>query len=133
MIPKSGKIGLDASASETRPTKGVIMARLRFPQPFMHGHPPIKNVNDVVSEQLTVGQRTADWVVARVGSWGFIIGQSALLGLWAVLDMTTWVMHWDTYPFILMNLVLSLQAAYTSSDDNDEPKPAGVAGSFGST
>lgn len=90
------------------------MARLRFPQPFKHEHPSIKNVNDVVSEQLTVGQRTADWVVARVGSWEFIIGQSALLGLWAVLNMTAWVMHWDPYPFILMNLVLSLQAAYTA-------------------
>ena len=90
------------------------MARPKFPGPFTHEHPSIKNVNDVISEHLTIGQRTADWVVTRVGSWGFIIGQSVLLGLWAILNMTAWVMHWDPYPFILMNLVLSMQAAYTA-------------------
>jgi uncharacterized membrane protein len=93
---------------------GVTMARPKFPQPFMHEHPSIRNINDVIGDQLTVGQRTADWVVARVGSWGFIIGQSALLGLWAILNVTAWVRHWDPYPFILMNLVLSMQAAYTA-------------------
>jgi uncharacterized membrane protein len=37
-----------------------------------------------------------------------------LLSLWAALNVTAWVRHWDPYPFILMNLVLSLQAAYTA-------------------
>jgi uncharacterized membrane protein len=90
------------------------MPKLKFPQPYRHEHPQVKNVNEVISEQLTVGQRAADWVVARVGSWGFIIGQSSLLGIWAILNVTAWINHWDPYPFILMNLVLSLQAAYTA-------------------
>lgn len=90
------------------------MADIRFPQPYRHEHGPIRNINEVISEQLTFGQRAADWIAAKVGSWQFIIGQSALLSVWAILNMTAWVRHWDPYPFILMNLVLSLQAAYTA-------------------
>jgi uncharacterized membrane protein len=85
-----------------------------FPPPFRHEHAPIKNVNEVIKEQLTLGQRASDWIAAKVGSWEFIIGQSMLLTLWAILNVTAWVRHWDPYPFILMNLVLSLQAAYTA-------------------
>jgi uncharacterized membrane protein len=86
----------------------------RFPPPYRHEHGPIKNVNEVVKEQLTAGQRASDWIAAKVGSWHFIIGQSALLTLWAILNVTAWMRHWDPYPFILMNLVMSLQAAYTA-------------------
>jgi uncharacterized membrane protein len=85
-----------------------------FPPPYRHEHGPIKNVNEVVREQLTAGQKASDWIAAKVGSWHFIIGQSALLTLWAILNVTAWMRHWDPYPFILMNLVLSLQAAYTA-------------------
>src|SRR5512140_1061811 len=90
------------------------MTKPTFPQPYRHDHAPVRNINEVISEQLTVGQRAADWVVAKVGSWGFIIGQSLLLTGWAILNVTAWIQHWDPYPFILMNLVLSLQAAYTA-------------------
>lgn len=85
-----------------------------FPKTYRHEHGPVKNVNEVVREQLTVGQKAADWVAARVGSWEFIIAQSVVLTVWAVLNVTGWVRHWDPYPFILMNLVLSMQAAYTA-------------------
>lgn len=90
------------------------MTRPTFPHPYQHDHAPVRNLNEVISEQLTLGQRIADWVVALVGSWGFIISQSTLLCLWAFLNLTAWMRHWDPYPFILMNLVLSLQAAYTA-------------------
>ncbi|ABB31440.1 protein of unknown function DUF1003 [Geobacter metallireducens RCH3] len=90
------------------------MKRPTFPAPYKHEHAPVKNVNEVITEQLTIGQKAADWIAARVGSWEFIIGQSVLLTLWALLNVTAWVRHWDPYPFILMNLVLSLQAAYTA-------------------
>ena len=49
-----------------------------------------------------------------MGSWRFIIVQSVLLVAWVILNIAAWVQHWDPYPFILMNLVLSLQAAYTA-------------------
>jgi uncharacterized membrane protein len=59
-----------------------------------------------------LGQRAADRVAATIGSWKFIIIQSTLLLVWVLLNLSAWVNHWDPYPFILMNLVLSLQAAY---------------------
>jgi uncharacterized membrane protein len=90
------------------------MTHPQFPPPYRHEHAPIKNANEVVKEQLTFGQKASDLIAAKVGSWGFIIGQSALLTIWAILNVTAWIQHWDPYPFILMNLVLSLQAAYTA-------------------
>jgi uncharacterized membrane protein len=85
-----------------------------FPPPYRHEHGPVKNVNEVIRERLTFGQKASDWIATLVGSWRFIICQSLLLSLWAALNVTAWVRHWDPYPFILMNLVLSLQAAYTA-------------------
>lgn len=49
-----------------------------------------------------------------VGSWKFIIFQSCGILTWVVVNATGIVGPWDPYPFILMNLVLSLQAAYTA-------------------
>jgi uncharacterized membrane protein len=86
----------------------------QFPEPYEHDHPPVRNVNEVASEILTWGQWAADRVASVVGSWWFITIQSVLLVLWAILNVTAWVQHWDPYPFILMNLFLSLQAAYTA-------------------
>ncbi|MBN1964535.1 MAG: DUF1003 domain-containing protein, partial [Anaerolineae bacterium] len=51
---------------------------------------------------------------ALAGSWPIIIVQVFLLALWIVLNVTGWVLAWDPYPFILMNLVLSTQAAFTA-------------------
>lgn len=64
--------------------------------------------------KLTVGQRSADRVTALVGSWKFIIIQSILLTLWIMANVIAWIKHWDPYPFILLNLVLSFQAAFTA-------------------
>jgi uncharacterized membrane protein len=90
------------------------MDRLQFPKPFEHAHPPVRNVNEIEVERLTFGQRAADRVAAIVGSWWFIGTQSAILVAWAWLNLMAWTQHWDPYPFILMNLFLSLQAAYTA-------------------
>lgn len=87
---------------------------IHFPRPFQHRHPPVRSVNELDAEQATMGQRAADAVVRVVGSWQFIIIQSSILTVWVVLNVTAWIQHWDPYPFILMNLVLSLQAAYTA-------------------
>ena len=63
---------------------------------------------------LTTGQRIADTVAATMGSWKFIIIQSTILFMWIVLNTTAWIEHWDPYPFILLNLALSFQAAYAA-------------------
>ncbi|MCB0163840.1 MAG: DUF1003 domain-containing protein [Anaerolineae bacterium] len=92
----------------------VLPKKLHFPSPFKHQHPPVQNVNELYEEQLTTGQRTADWVANAMGSWTFIVIQSIILLFWIILNLVAWVQHWDPYPFILMNLVLSTQAAYAA-------------------
>ena len=66
------------------------------------------------SPPLTRGQRFSDAVTSTVGSWRFIVIQSVLLLLWIAANVTAWIAHWDPYPFILLNLALSFQAAYTA-------------------
>ena len=90
------------------------MKTLSFPQPFSHQHAPVRNVNEILEEESTIGQRAADWTTNIMGSWRFIIVQSLVLIVWVVLNVVAWTKHWDPYPFILMNLVMSLQAAYTA-------------------
>jgi uncharacterized membrane protein len=63
---------------------------------------------------LSLGQKLADLVAMAVGSWRFIIVQSTLLILWIIVNSIGLVKPWDPYPFILLNLMLSFQAAYTA-------------------
>lgn len=86
----------------------------QFPQ-FKHDHPPVVNVNEIADERYTLGQKIADKVASGMGSWRFIIIQSAILALWAILNSVGWwIWKWDIYPFIAMNLLLSCQAAYAA-------------------
>ena len=66
------------------------------------------------TSELTLGQRVADRVAATMGSWNFIIIQSAVLCVWIARNVTAYVQKWDPYPFILLNLALSFQAAYAA-------------------
>src|SRR4051812_32601742 len=76
-----------------------------------------RNVNEVIEEKQTFGQWLADNFAAMMGSWNFIIIQSALLAFWVsynlIAESTGW-WHWDPYPFIFLNLALSFQAAYAA-------------------
>jgi len=69
---------------------------------------------DLHAKGLTLGQRIADTVAATMGSWTFIILQSVILMFWIALNVTAYVQQWDPYPFILLNLALSFQAAYAA-------------------
>jgi uncharacterized membrane protein len=62
----------------------------------------------------TRGAIIADWFAKTVGSWRFIVVQSVILGIWIILNGLAFIKHWDPYPFILLNLVLSFQAAYAA-------------------
>lgn len=86
---------------------------LKFPA-FKHGHAPIINVNKVVDEQMTIGQRVADAVASGMGSWRFIIIQSAIVVLWVMGNLWFLSHPFDVYPFILLNLLFSTQAAYAA-------------------
>ena len=79
-----------------------------------HRHPPIVNVNEIHDEKLTFGQQAADSLAAAMGSWMFISIQSVMLVVWIGLNIAAWIEHWDPYPFILLNLALSFQAAYAA-------------------
>lgn len=91
------------------------MEDLQFPQPYQHSHKPVIDINKVLESDRTFGQRAADWVAGAVGSWKFLVTQSFLLAIWFALNTMWWIYHWDPYPFIFMNLILSLQSAYTAS------------------
>jgi uncharacterized membrane protein len=67
-----------------------------------------------VDPEFSMGDKIADKVAATMGSWNFIIIQSLLLLVWIVLNVTAYVQNWDPYPFILLNLALSFQAAYAA-------------------
>jgi uncharacterized membrane protein len=62
----------------------------------------------------SVGQVVSDGVAAAMGSWPFILTQTAILVAWIVLNVCGWISAWDPYPFILLNLALSFQAAYAA-------------------
>jgi uncharacterized membrane protein len=65
-------------------------------------------------EELSFGSRLADSVASGMGSWKFIIVQTVLVLLWMGLNLVAYTYHWDVYPFILLNLVFSTQAAYAA-------------------
>jgi uncharacterized membrane protein len=74
-----------------------------------HKHP----VNKAHYDDAPLGARIADRLAAGMGSWPFIITQSVLLLIWVAINVWgLFVKHWDPYPFILLNLLLSLQATY---------------------
>jgi uncharacterized membrane protein len=73
-----------------------------------------KNWHDSHKESSTFGQRLADSVANGMGSWRFIIIQTIIVALWMGLNVIAFVGHWDVYPFILLNLLFSTQAAYAA-------------------
>jgi len=79
-----------------------------------HQHPPVKNINEAAEQSMTFGERASDAFAATMGSWKFIIIQSIILMIWVILNLTAYIEHWDPYPFILLNLALSLEAAYAA-------------------
>jgi len=64
--------------------------------------------------EMTFGQRLADSVATGMGSWRFIIIQTIIVILWMALNVVAYVDHWDPYPYILLNLLFSTQAAYAA-------------------
>ncbi len=81
-----------------------LLLRLRDRKPAQN--PPLP--------PATMGDRISDRVAATIGSWNFIIIQTMLLVAWVALNVTAYIQHWDPYPFILLNLMLSFQAAYSA-------------------
>jgi uncharacterized membrane protein len=64
-------------------------------------------------EPMTRGERLADRAAAVIGSWSFLIAQSLFLAFWLLWNTLGFTRHWDSAPYILLNLMLSFQAAFT--------------------
>ncbi len=70
-----------------------------------------RNSNDLIEEEMTFGQRIADKVAAFGGSWTFILTFLAVLILYTGANIVLGHRAWDPYPYILLNLFLSMLAA----------------------
>ena len=73
-----------------------------------------KTWHEKYHEKLSFGDHVSDMVAKGMGSWKFIIIQTILVVLWMVLNIVGFIFHWDVYPFILLNLLFSTQAAYAA-------------------
>ena len=62
-------------------------------------------------QQLSFGDRSADRMRNGMGSWRFVLGFIAFMAVWATINSLESIRHWDNYPFILLNLFLSMLAA----------------------
>jgi uncharacterized membrane protein len=74
-----------------------------------HKHP----VNLLFHDEATLGEKVADKVASGIGSWWFLGIQSFLILIWITLNVWGLTHHWDVFPFILLNLMFTIQAAYT--------------------
>src|SRR5216684_7540367 len=70
-----------------------------------------RNPNDVIEEDMTFGERIADRVAAFGGSWTFIITFAVAICTYTAINVVLRGSAWDPYPFILLNLFLSMLAA----------------------
>jgi uncharacterized membrane protein len=101
---------LDDIRHELADTESRLLDELRQMRRRLRGSQPA----ETAGSGLTLGQRIADMVAAAMGSWTFIIVQTTILLIWIVLNVTAFVQKWDPYPFILLNLALSFEAAYAA-------------------
>jgi uncharacterized membrane protein len=76
--------------------------------------PHDKNWHERHKANRSFGARMADAIAGGMGSWPFIIVQTALILAWIGINLAAYFYHWDPYPFILLNLLFSTQAAYAA-------------------
>jgi uncharacterized membrane protein len=71
-------------------------------------------IDSETGEKLSFGDVVADRLTREIGSWRFIGIYLVLLLVWMGVNTIAWVRHWDPYPFIFLNLVLSFQGAFAA-------------------
>jgi uncharacterized membrane protein len=80
-----------------------------------HDHPPVRDLNRESDRRVKFPQRVADDLGRVVGSWTFVFIQVLLTGSWLVLNVVAQTNHWDNYPFLLLNLVITFENALWAS------------------
>lgn len=76
-----------------------------------HDHPPVRDLNREVERRQTFADRVAADFARLVGSWVFVLVQVGIMVLWVGLNAFNLLRPWDRYPFLFLNLILSLEAA----------------------
>jgi CRP/FNR family transcriptional regulator, cyclic AMP receptor protein len=111
------EVGRDdiATLLKQRPMAGMDILTVQARQ-FHAAHQLVRtranrNPNEIIEEQQTFGQRIADKVASFGGSWAFIITFGAILVVYSTINVILQGRAWDPYPFILLNLFLSMLAA----------------------
>src|SRR6202789_1244327 len=104
-----------ATLLERKPLAGMDMLRVlghqfHASQQLVRLHAS-RNANDVIEEAYTVGEHIADKVASFGGSWTFIILFAIVLIVYTCINIVLRGRAWDPYPFILLNLFLSMLAA----------------------
>lgn len=102
----------DVTTPITSPMHALDEAELQLINDLRNIRPSSCLPDDLAA--ATRGERAADAVTSLVGSWAFLIVQSTLLLSWIAGNAGLLPKAWDPYPFILLNLMLSFQAAYTA-------------------
>jgi uncharacterized membrane protein len=100
---------IDRARSRGSSTAGKTLAVRRAKAP-MYRHP----VNQMVFDAAPVGARIADRVTGFMGSWGFIVIQTMIVAVWLGANVVLLTRPFDPFPFILLNLAFSTQAAYAA-------------------
>jgi uncharacterized membrane protein len=88
----------------------VLGQRLHAAQHLVRGR-AARNANEIIEKESTIGERVADAVADLGGSWTFIISFLVLLVIYTAINVGLGFRAWDPYPFILLNLILSMLAA----------------------
>jgi uncharacterized membrane protein len=76
-----------------------------------HDHPPVRDLNREVERKLNFADRVADDFARLVGSWIFVLVQVGIMAVWILLNALNILHPWDRFPFLFLNLILSLEAA----------------------
>jgi uncharacterized membrane protein len=71
---------------------------------------PLTNWHRAHKQSLSSGERAADKLRNTMGSWAFVFSFLGFMGVWALLNSLDGFHHWDKFPFILLNLFLSMLA-----------------------
>ena len=88
----------------------VLGRRLHAAQTLIRGR-AARNPNELIEAEETFGERLADVVGSFGGSWAFIVASIVLLIVYILINVRLGAGAWDPYPFILLNLILSMLAA----------------------
>jgi len=71
----------------------------------------IAKIEAAATTKRTLGQRLVDRFATFIGSWTFIVTQITVVATWIILNSVPWCRHWDPQPFILLDVLLTFQAA----------------------